>query len=83
MCTWQGCFRQHHHCGGGLASLYYVIVVPAGVSLLLPFSGLTLELFLFPDSDDLDSLPVRQLGPGSSFLFWLDKVEFLIISESV
>ena len=58
--------------------LYYVLVVPVGVCFTL-----TLELFIFPDSDDLDSLPVRQLGPGSSFLFWLGKVEFLIISESV
>ena len=61
------------HDGGAVldlprGDLYYVLVVPAGVSLLLPFSGLTLELFIFPDSDDLDSLPVRQAWSRIFFL---------------
>ena len=51
--------------------LYYVLAVHAGAAFLLPFLGLTIELFIFPDSDNLEFLPVRQAWSRIYLHIWV------------
>ena len=56
--------------------LYYVLAVHAGAAFLLHFPGLTIELFIFPDSAIWNFYQCVRLGPGSTFIFGFGKVEF-------